>query len=1534
LTATKPTFPPRYEPLDRLGQGGSGEVWSARDRVTGKSVALKLLKEGADDPEVMALVREATALSAIEGLGVPRVLEFGRLPRSGRVYLARELVEGASLAELIEARHDARACLSALIQAADLLTSLHRALLLHGDIKPANIIVGPDGRATLVDLGLAAPWREGGARPEGLTPQYAAPELFRGEPLTPQAEVYALGASLEQILSMAAGALPSRQLAAAKVVARRAMVVIPRERYPSVDEFAEALRTALQFDENHSTTRGGHGVRDAGTRRVWTVVGGDETAAELLRRASAMGPGDGLLLGGPLGSGRTTLLRRLSWSLGVGGHVVTVVEGAARDSLDIALESHASTERKATPSRAAHFVLVDDADSLSPDDFARLDALRASGARLVAVVGGPSGAESLASSRTFAWFEVPPLAADDACELVGRFMPSLSEELRRQLVARTAGFPGPLRQLIERLETTTVVSLDDLDAALDDAPVPVGLRIALTEIHRLLDRGRLDNAAGYLAAYGDEPSVSLAVARAKVAIGRGAPKAALEVLVRCEDLLDAAPLVDAVAWHVQKARAHSRAGEYELAEVHANRALVLLGVDVDADLAMLEAAGEWTLSVDALAVAGVAQSMSGRHDRAVDTLGRSVDLARRAEEPRILAIALGSLAFAYQRSDRLGDAEAALAEALTLAELAGDAGNVATTRLNLATIAHKRGDFVAALTHLEAAVDMGRRSGRMATVRQALFNLASLDLYVGRLARAQASLDALAADRESLSATAQAQLLALEAETCDIGGDSDLGLHKCLACAEAYQRLGRRTDAAEALLERVLIAARRSDADPIALRDEIVAAEALLGTTGAHEQLRLFARGVVALVDGSGADARTHLDQAIELAERRGQRDWVWRALVVRAELAAKEQRWGDEANDRRRALAIVEAIAAQLPMDLREVFWSDPRRRQLKNTPSDLSRRSLQLRPTAIVPSTAGARDEADGSAATQLGSPPRSSRTFTSEVARPDRLALLLEINRELAGEYDLERLLERVTDRAVQLLDADRGFVLLRSRTDDQGLSVHAARDRAGDEPHARFSRSIAERVLASGEPFLAIDALSDERVSDYVSVHQLMLKSVVCVPIRGRSGRTMGALYLESRVRPGVSFAEELPSLIALSEQAAMAIETARLLGENRERAEALEAANRELAAARDKLEEVLGRRTEQLEETKRSLRTVRAALLGHFGYGGIVGTSAAMRRVYAVIDRVKDADVPVLITGESGTGKEVVARTIHSMGTRSKQKFVGVNCGAIPEHLLESELFGHVRGAFTGADREKKGLFREIDGGTILLDEIGEMPPKMQAGLLRVLQEKLVRPVGGTKEEPVDVRVIAATHRNLAEMVQRGTFREDLFYRLNVIEVRTPALRERSDDVPLLVDHFLRIFATRYSRERRSVSREALRLLQTYPWPGNVRQLENVLLNAWILSDEDEITASDLEMPAVVSQDRRASAPLATPRSPEGTLARRHERGADETDRPASREEFDEVERAQILEALKRTGWNRAEAARELGMPRRTFYRRLARYGIQ
>ncbi|MDP9000661.1 MAG: sigma 54-interacting transcriptional regulator, partial [Myxococcota bacterium] len=922
---------------------------------------------------------------------------------------------------------------------------------------------------------------------------------------------------------------------------------------------------------------------------------------------------------------------------------------------------------------------------------------------------------------------------------------------------------------------------------------------------------------------------------------------------------------------------------------------------------VVEAAARDTLAADALSVRGVALAYMGDDARASEVLDEAVRVARHIGLPRVEAVALGSAAIAHQRAGRTSDARRAYEASLAAAERAGNAGTVAAMRLNLAVLTQGDGDFAQALVHLEAAVDMGRRAGTGGTVTQALLNLANLDLYLGRWSRARASIDLLVARRADLSPAAQAQLLGLEAMHATRTGDLARGGRLYDETARAWEGQERMRDAAESRLEG-LLARTREPADPRALARELGRVCKAMGEAGfgEHAALAELVRGSIALLAGEEDAAHRALDAAIELARAEGRREWAWQALEARARLASAQGSVATARRDTEVALAMLEETAAKLPRDLREVFWDDPRRRALRQAHT-----ATMIAPVfSQITSNAIAR--------------PASSWTASQHAATEDRLARILEITRELASEHDVPRLLLRVTDHAVALLGAERGFVVLMGQ--DGRLEAHAARGRSGeDDPHSKFSRSVADRVVAQGEPVVTISARDDERLAQAVSVHQLMIQSIACVPIRGAPplGRTIGALYVETRLRPGVRFERELPTLMAFAVQAAIAIENARLLAENRARADELALANADLAAVRDELARLLGKRTEQLAVARRDLKQVRAELRSHFGYAGLIGTSAAMRQVYALIERVKETDVPVLITGESGTGKEMVARAVHQAGPRAKKPFVGVNCAAIPANLLESELFGSTRGAFTGADRDRRGLFQEANGGTLLLDEIGDMPHKMQVGLLRALQEKCVRPVGGTKDEPVDVRVIAATNRELAQMVAAGTFREDLYYRLYVVQLHVPPLRERIDDIPPLIDHFLSLFAARYRRDRRSLSRDAVRKVCAYSWPGNVRQLEHALLSAWLMSERAEIGADDIELPRPTSTLRAPS-----PRDARGAAPTRNALA-----KASSTEEFKRSERERILSALAACNWNRAQAAKMIGVPRRTFYRRLREFGI-
>ena len=319
--------------------------------------------------------------------------------------------------------------------------------------------------------------------------------------------------------------------------------------------------------------------------------------------------------------------------------------------------------------------------------------------------------------------------------------------------------------------------------------------------------------------------------------------------------------------------------------------------------------------------------------------------------------------------------------------------------------------------------------------------------------------------------------------------------------------------------------------------------------------------------------------------------------------------------------------------------------------------------------------------------------------------------------------------------------------------------------------------------------------------------------------------------------------------------------------------------------------------------RRELASMRSTLQERYGFDNLVGKSKPMRVVYDLVERVAPSTATVLIQGRSGTGKELVARAIHVNGPRHDQPFVPVNCSAIPADLLESELFGHVKGSFTGAVSDRKGLFMDADGGTLFLDEIGDMGTDLQAKLLRVLQDHKIRPVGGTKEVVVDVRVVAATNQNLEQRVAEGAFREDLFFRLNVIPILLPELRQRAEDIPLLVDHFLERYGEQ-SAGRKMVSQDAMAALVRYAWPGNVRELENAVERASVLCLDDEIGLDDLPDNVRSEQGGR----LARLVQDEASLA--------------------EVERDYVEMVLERHEGNQTRAAEILGIDRRTLYRKL------
>ena len=477
---------------------------------------------------------------------------------------------------------------------------------------------------------------------------------------------------------------------------------------------------------------------------------------------------------------------------------------------------------------------------------------------------------------------------------------------------------------------------------------------------------------------------------------------------------------------------------------------------------------------------------------------------------------------------------------------------------------------------------------------------------------------------------------------------------------------------------------------------------------------------------------------------------------------------------------------------------------------------------------------------------------------------LETLVRFSERLLAATDLNRLLDELLDALVEVTQADKGFLIL---LEEGEMSVRAARNvgrESIDEALSRVSDSIVRRVVETGRPLVVADALHDAEWSGSSSVVNLKLCSVMCAPLK-QKGVVFGVIYLGNDNVVSLFDERALEPLTVFTAQASLLVQNALLLDSLR----------RENVALREAV------------TTKR--------------YGDLVGSGASMREVFRRIEKVAATDISVLITGETGTGKELVARELHRRSTRVNGPFVAVNCGAIPETLLESELFGHAKGAFTGAVAARVGRFQAAAGGTLFLDEIAEMAPALQVKLLRALQERVIMRVGESRPEPVDIRVVAATNKVLEEEIKRGAFREDLYYRLNVVSIQLPPLRERGDDVVALARYFLQQYAREFNGRVRGFTPGALVATRRHPRPGNVRELENRVKKAVVLAEKSLVSAEDLGLDADLLEP---IAPL--------TQATR------------------DFQRRYLNDVLERNQGNRTKTAKDLGVDPRTIFRHLER----
>ncbi len=484
----------------------------------------------------------------------------------------------------------------------------------------------------------------------------------------------------------------------------------------------------------------------------------------------------------------------------------------------------------------------------------------------------------------------------------------------------------------------------------------------------------------------------------------------------------------------------------------------------------------------------------------------------------------------------------------------------------------------------------------------------------------------------------------------------------------------------------------------------------------------------------------------------------------------------------------------------------------------------------------------------------------------AAPESLATtrLAEFAGQLAREPGLDGALTRLLDALIEVVRADKGFVL--EVTDGAPHILKARnfqRENVADAVEG-LSDTIVQRVLQTRQPLRIEDALHDAQFNASESVVNLKLASVMCLPLVIR-GELVGAIYLGNDKLTNLFTERELEMATSFCSTAALLIELARQLDELRADKKALQ----------DRLEAQ--------------------------AYGDIIGACEAMRDIFHKIDKVAATDISVLVTGETGTGKELIAREIHRRSPRHNGPFVAINCGAIPENLLESELFGHAKGAFTGAVAARPGRFQAASGGTLFLDEIGEMPVGLQVKLLRALQDHAVTRVGENKAEAVDIRVVAATNKDVDEEMKAGRFREDLYYRINVIHLHLPALRDRGEDAVMLAKWFLGRAVRELGSKVKGFSPQALVAIKRFRWPGNIRQLENRIKKAVVLAERPLIGPDDLELRP---EQLEPILPLAQAR--------------------------DEWQKRYINEVLERNSGNRTKTAKDLGVDPRTIFRHLER----
>jgi len=1323
-----------------------------------------------------------------------------------------------------------------LVDALSALAYLHAAGIVHGDFKPENVLAH-DGRATLIDLSCAR--RIGAPGLISGTPGFMAPEILRGDAPDGRSDLYAVGRTLTGLEDLLGDGLPER----VRLLAARCLCDEPSMRPTEIGELLEAFGVSARdlYPADVDATRIHGRDHELGLAR--------EIVASL-HAGEPLGPRV-VVVHGATGSGKSRMLREIVWQAQlecdvvegfphVGGDAITSMLRRARGvPIDGGSLDVASVVSELDDLPTPMVLVVDDVDALGVEGRTSLEAL----------------AGAVAKSRRLALFvasdlagtDVPILRIDlgsiDAAAVAAWATEIGLSSHAKTLFRRSAGHPSDVRAVAVRIAAGEADTAEGTRARLARvasaerlADVATSLDERLEAAHALEDAGALDRALEVLAA---------------AVLDLASPVERAEYAVRTSAILLAkgnpAESLAAIA------RAPRDADPPRLADLAAveSRALTRLGRHAEAREAAargLALATTPSSRADLHEALGVAASYAGDYAEAARSLSAAVALHADLASPRRLVRVLSYRAIDAYRAGDLDGALDGYRRALDVAERGGVVEQIARASLNVATALHQRGAF-------GEAASLYERGERVAAALEqddllALFELDLAKLWADLGAWDRATERASRALRAAVELGAPFFAAAARSILGDVAlatGDAPRSIALFTEARDAFAREGAHREVAEEELE---LARAHVEAGDLASATEALSRAR---SAGALDALDLHARthlleGHVARADGDLAGAATHFAEAVRRAGETKSADLLASVHAGAGRLDQARSLWA--------------SIELALPEVHRAAFRAHPKRRSAFEAPA------------------------------------PQREAESTLPIARTsdriDKLERLLAVFRRLNSVIETRDVLGLALDAAIELTGAERGFVIV-SESEGGELTVPVARNVDREQvgkSHLKFSRSIAEQAIATGAPVLTVDATSDDRFRSNVSVHAMRLRSVIAVPIRSPEG-VLGALYLDNRFTEARFVRGDADLLLAFADQVALALRNARLL-------EDLKRRTVELDLARRRAEELAEGRAREIDRLEEEARARQEVLSHRHDFSSIVGRGAAMQRIFRTLDRVIDAPLPVLVLGESGTGKELVARAIHFQSRRSAGPFVGINCAALPPSLLESELFGHVRGAFTGAERDRTGLVALATGGTLFLDELGEMPLEVQAKLLRVLQEREVRPVGSAHSMPVDFRLVTATNRDLKALVVAARFREDLYYRVGVVEVTLPPLRERMEDLRELAEHFTKRAAASLGKPAPSLSGSSLRKLASHSWPGNVRELENVVTKAVVYAEEAEIAATDIELPKPARRVRTSKR---------------------------------DDDRAQIVQALERVDWNAALAARNLGMPRATFYRRLARHSI-